>query len=514
MNKYFSINGKLLRIRGRYAFYDPDAFEWYTLTEDDCTYLAQSGWNRTIIQTITTTEENIIVPNTLAGYPVNFTISIPSSVKRIKFADGGYNSVAVTASNNSTLIGVYNIPSSGVNKVELTNCTALKIVELDKVENVSGTFRINGCTALENLTEVSADYIGTSLNRLWFANHAGDISKFTVPDAVTNMDYALYQDGVTAFTIDASWDHLTSYANAINNNPLTDVYIASMTKSFDSAWTRGGCTIGGSTWFDGVSTTRSGDILRYSTYDAAPVTVHCYYGSDAYDKIRYAQASQNYMMRNLRLSLIDRHPIRQISFWGDSLTRRNENTTVQSNFVEHFYNWVADDVWCWNMGHGGAGSGTTFPKDYGSQKARWRDDLHVIWIGTNDTILTEEQTIVNIQTMITTCGFNNNYIVLQPFGWGYAEGNEALYEQAFPGITINTHRYIIEHGFDVLGREPTATEQEQLDNNTIPDVFVDTSDMTHITDSGGLCIATAVKEKLLSLGYIDGTWLETQGGGT
>lgn len=87
------------------------------------------------------------------------------------------------------------------------------------------------------------------------------------------------------------------------------------------------------------------------------------------------------------------------------------------------------------------------------------------------------------------------------------EGTEALYEQAFPNKTINTHRFIIEHGFEVLGREPTVTEQEQLANDTIPDVFVDTSDMTHITDSGGLCIATAVKNKLLSLGYIDSTWL-------
>ena len=163
-------------------------------------------------------------------------------------------------------------------------------------------------------------------------------------------------------------------------------------------------------------------------------------------------------------------------------------------------------MWCWNMGHGGASS-WYWTRDYESQEARWGDNVHVIWIGTNDTTLTEAQTIENIQTMITTCGFNNNYIVLQPFGWGYADGNEILYEQAFPNKTINTHRYIIERGFDVLGREPTATEQEQLANNTIPDVFVDTSDMTHITDSGGLCIATAVKDKLLALGYIDNTWL-------
>lgn len=507
--RFLLANNRLLKIGNKYASYDPDAFEWYTLTENDCTYLAQGGWNRTIIQSITTTEENIVIPATLAGYPTYFDINIPSSVKRIKFEDAEYNSLSIGASNNSTLLGVYNIPSCDISRIELSNCTALKLVDLSKVENVTSTFRITGCTALESLSAVSANYKGTSLNRLWYSNRSGDIRSFTVPNTVTNMEYSLYQDGITSFTFDSSWDHVESWANAITNNPITDIYFTSNNVIADTAWTRGSVAIDSGTWFDGISTTRSGNILRYSTYDAAPVTIHCNYGSAIYHKLRYAQATQNYMMRNLRLHLTDNHSIRQISFWGDSLTRRNESTSVQSNMVEHFYNWTADDVWCWNEGHGGAGSGTNFPRDYGSQQARWNDDVHVIWIGTNDTILTEAQTIENIQTMITTCGLNNNYIVLQPFGWGYAEGNEALYEQAFPNITINTHRYIIEHGFEVLGREPTAEEQEQLDANTIPDVFVDTSDMTHITDSGGLCIATAVKEKLLALGYIDNTWFTT-----
>jgi len=505
--KFLTANNKIIRRQNKFPYFDPDAFEWYTLTEDDCTYLAQGGWNRTIIQSVTTAEENIVVPATLAGYPVRWDMAIPSSVKRIKFEDSGYNHLNINASNNSTLIGIYNIPSQDIYRINLTSCTALKTVDFSKVENVTNTFSITGCTALESLSEVSSDYAGTSLSRLWYNNHSGDIRKFTVPSAVTNMEFSLYQDGVTSFTFDSSWDNVTSWANAITNNPITDIYFTSNNVVLDTAWTRGGVSLSGTTWFDGISTTRSGNILQGSSYSAAPVTIHCNYGSAVYNAIRYAQATQNHMMRNLRLDLLDNHPIKQISFWGDSLTRRNESTSVQSNMVEHFYNWMAEDVWCWNEGHGGAGSGTYFPRDYGSQQARWNDDVHVIWIGTNDTTLTEAQTIENIQTMITTCGLNNNYIVLQPFGWGYASGNEALYEQAFPNKTINTHKYIIEHGFEVLGREPTATEQEQLANDTIPDVFVDTSDMTHITDSGGLCIATAVKEKLLALGYIDSTWL-------
>lgn len=506
--KFLTSNNKLLRNGKKYLCYDPDAFEWHTLSEDDCTYLAQGGWKRTIIQSVTTTEENIIIPVTLAGYPVQIDTSIlPNSVARIKFEDGEYYQIDLRLSNNSTLKGIYDLPAN-VYRVELSNCKALKKVDLSEVQNVSGTFRITGCSAIESLSEVSDKYKGTSLARLWFTNDSGDIHKFTIPNTVVNMEYSLYKNGITSFVFDSSWEHVTSWANAIVNNPITDIYFTSNNAVLDTAWTRNATAIDSGTWFDGISTTRSGNILNYSAYDAAPVTIHCNYGSAIYHKLRYAQATQNYMMRNLRLHLMDNHPIKQISFWGDSLTRRNESTTIQSNMVEHFYNWTKDDIWCWNEGHGGASS-WMFNKDYGSQEARWSDDVHVIWIGTNDTTLTEAQTIENIQTMITTCGFDNNYIVLQPFGWAYAEGNEALYEAAFPNKTINTHRYIIEHGFDVLGRNPTAEEQEQLNNNTIPDVFVDTSDMTHITDSGGLCIATAVRDKLLSLGYIDNTWLKS-----
>lgn len=502
MNKYLLIDGKLIRINKRFAFYDPDAFEWYTLTENDCTYLAQSNWNRTIIRSITTEEENLIVPATLAGYPVMWDLAIPASVKRIKFVDGGYYSLNISASNNSTLLGIYNIPSQDIYSIGLTNCTALKIVELDKVEYVSASFSITGCTALENLSEVSPNYRGTKLNKLFFQNRSGNIETFHVPSNVVNLELGLYRNGITKFTIDSSWEHLTNYNDALIFNPLTDLYFTSSTAVCDKAWTG---VIGGGTWFDNISTTNTGDILSGSSYTAAPVTVHCNYGSAIYSRLRYAQASQNYMMRNLRLHLLDNHPIKQISFWGDSLTRRNESRTVQSNLVEHFYNWMADDVWCWNMGHGGSSS-WSWTRDYTSQAVRWTDNAHVIWIGTNDSTLTEPQTIANIQTMISTCGLHN-YIVLQPFGWGYDAENEPLYEAAFPGITINTHKYIIQHGFEVLGREPTAEEQEQLNNDIIPDVFVDTSDMTHITDSGGLVIATAVKNLLLSLGYINNTWL-------
>lgn len=509
MGKVFlrTANNKPMRTSsGLFLYYDPDAIVWHTLTEDDVTYLAQGGWNRTIIQAINTNEPNIIVPATLAGYPTYIDISIPNTVRRIKYESGTYSRLSIKASNNSTLLGVYNVPAT-VYTIELSNCTALKFIDLTNVTSVSSTFRISGCTALEELSEVNAEYSKTSLDRLWYQNKSGNIASFRIPDAVESFAYGLYDNGITSFTIDQSWDNLVNHSNALLNNPLTDLYFGNTQNTFDSAWINGGKEIDGSSWIDNISTDRTGNILNYSSYTAAPVTIHCAYGTAIYNKLRYAQATQNYMLRNLRLDLTDNHTIRQISFWGDSLTRRSENTTTQSNMVEHFYNWTADDVWCWNEGHGGAGSGTNFPNDYNSQQARWSDDVHVIWIGTNDTTLTEAQTIANIQTMITTCGFNNNYIVLQPFGWGYASGNESLYNAAFPGVTINTHKYILDNGFSVLGRTPTAEEQAQIDADTVPDVFVDTSDHTHITDSGGLVIATAVKEKLLELGYIDNSWL-------
>lgn len=515
---FLTANDKLIKVRGGFASFDPDdpdRYVWYTLTTSDVTGSYNAYHKAYFVNAINTGSEhpNIVFPAMLDGHPTRWDMGadgLNANIIRLKFeerSDASIYNVIIGGSSsnyNSTLKAVYGIPS--VNALTIQYTSALETVDLSNMGTASSVL-ISYNSALRSIPQIPEGITGltTLKNKLWH-NASAVNKKYTIPEAVTDMSSAFMYNSISDFTFDTSWDHVTSYNAAIGNNPVTELtFPSNMAETLDSAWAGG--TIGGGTWFDYVMTTRSGNILHGSSYTMAPVTVHCAYGSPLYTKLRYAQASQNYMMRNLRLSLTDNHSLKNISFWGDSLTRRNESTSIQSNMVEHFYNWTAADVWCWNEGHGGSGSGTTFPSDYGCQEARWGDDVHVIWIGTNDTILTEQQTIANIQTMINTCGLNN-YIVLQPFGWGYAEGNESLYEAAFPGITINTHRYIIEHGFEVLGREPTAEEQEQLANNTIPDVFVDTSDMTHITDSGGLCIATAVKEKLLTLGYITSSWLK------
>lgn len=508
---FYKIGTAYAKIGGKFATYDPDAVPWYKLTESDVTGGYSAYHKKYFVSAINTGAEhpNIIFPSMLSGYSVNWNVSAGNfnpNIRKIRFESassvGNITISGTTANHNTTLKGIYGVPQVGALTIQYND--ALEEIDLSTMTDLASVL-IAYNPSLKSVPQIPKTVSLTSLyNALW-RNASAVNDTYVIPDNVTKADHVFMYNAISSFRVNNSWQGVTSWSSALDNNPLENLYFDDdVTNTIDTAWAGG--EIGGATWFDYIKTTRSGNILKGSAYVNDPVTVHCSYGTVIYNKLRYAQASQNYMMRNLRLDLVDKHPIKQISFWGDSLTRRNESTSVQSNMVEHFYNWTADDVWCWNEGHGGASS-WMFNKDYGSQEARWGDDVHVIWIGTNDTTLTEAQTIENIQTMISTCGFHDNYIVLQPFGWGYAEGNEALYEQAFPGITINTHRYIIEHGFEVLGREPTATEQEQLDNNTIPDVFVDTSDMTHITDSGGLCIATAVRDKLLALGYIDSTWL-------
>lgn len=509
---YLTVNGKLIEIGGGYACYDPDAFEWYTMTEDDLTWTYNAYNRAAFVNGINTSEPNIIVPATLGGYPLYWNMSsLPSTVRRIKFADmeqmkGSFIVAGTASSPNTTLKEIHNVPPL-TGACQISYCSILDYIDLSAMTSATDIV-ISYNELLPEIPELPSNFSGANnfRNKLWHNASAAN-NQYRIPVSVTSFENALSWNNISRFTMDSTWESPENVANALGNNPLTDVYYASNTATQEEAWTNGGKSIGGGTWFDAIATTRTGNILRRSAYTAAPVTIHCNYGSAIYSRLRYAQASQNYMMRNLRLHLLDNHPLKQISFWGDSLTRRNESTSIQSDMVEQFHDWMADDVFCWNMGHGGAGSGTNFPNDYNSQQARWNDDVHVIWIGTNDTILTEAQTIANIQTMINTIGATGKCIVLQPFGWGYASENEVLYNQAFPGITINTHKYIIEHGFDVLGRNPTTTEQEQLNNDTIPDVFVDTSDRTHITRSGGLVIASAIKEKLLSLDYITSGWL-------
>lgn len=492
--KFLTVNNKLLRKGKKYLYYDPDAFEWYTLTEDDCTYLAQSAWNRTIIQSITTTEENIVIPSTLAGYPTYFDINIPSSVKRIKFDEGTYNRVSVKASNNSTLIGIYNVPPI-LYQLSLTNCTALRFIELENVTNVSSIRQITGCTALQSLSEVSAEYNGTALSKLWFSNRSGDIRSFTVPSAVTDMSFALYQNGITDFIIDSSWDHLENCSQALNKNPLSRLTITS--NNFGDLSVLGGRTSGA--YQSDIDTA------------ASSITFVVNYLSAMYNTIRYIQSTEDYACRNLRLEMLDHTPIKNISFWGDSLTRRNEVSTSHGYMVEQFHDYTDTDVMSWNYGRGGATT-RSYATYFNAQPQRY-GDVSVMWLGTNDTGIGGSETVQNIKGYLSQ--LTGDYIVVMPWGWGYDSDNINAFNAAGWGDKLlNVHDYVVQHGFDILGKTPTSAEQEQLNNDEIPDIYVDTSDHTHLTRFGGQVISTAIKERLLALGYITNDWLSLEGKNT
>ena len=494
--KFLTVNNKLLRKGNKYICYDPDAFEWYTLTENDCTYLSQSGYNRTIIQSITTDEQNIEIPAVLAGYPVSVNANlIPNTVIRLKFGDGTFNGVDLYLSGKTSLIEVYNVPST-LGRVEITNCTSLKHVDLSNVISISGTHRITGCSALESLSQVNSAYTGTALNRLWYINNSGDISSFVIPDNVVDFEYGLYKNGIDEFTVDSSWEHLTNLSNALTNNPITRLIFT--TNNIGDLGIIGGRTSGA--YQDNIPTLSS-----------ANITFVVNYLSEMYKTIRYIQSTEDYACRNLRLEMLDHTPIKNVSFWGDSLTRRNELSTSHGYMVEQFHDYTATDVMSWNYGRGGATT-RTYATYFNAQPQRY-GDVSVMWLGTNDTGIGGSETVQNIKGFLSQ--LTGNYIVLMPWGWGYdADNINAFNNAGWGNLLLNLHDYVIQHGFDILGKIPTQAEQEQIANDEVPDIYVDTSDHTHLTKFGGQVISTAIKEKLLALGYITNDWLSLEGKNT
>lgn len=493
--KFLTANNKIIRRQNKFPYFDPDAFEWYTLTENDCTYLAQGGWNRTIIQSITTNEENIIVPNSMAGYPVSFNMNIiPSTVKRVKFMDDGYYGVNLGLSNNSTLTEVHNAPAT-VSSMGFANCTALKFVDISKVTSISSLTPSYNNSALEILYPVNKNYTGTNLTKLWYSNNTGKATSFKIPANVTTFEFGLYKNGITDFIIDSSWDHLENCSQALNKNPLSRLTITS--NNFGDLSVLGGRTSGA--YQSDIDTA------------ASSITFVVNYQSAMYDTIRYIQSTEDYACRNLRLEMLDQTPIKNVSFWGDSLTRRNEVSTSHGYMVEQFHNYTADDVMSWNYGRGGATS-ASYASYFNAQPQRY-GDVSIMWLGTNDTGIGGTQTVENIKGYLSQ--LTGNYIVLMPWGWGYDSDNINAFNNAGWGnLLINLHDYVIQYGFGILGKTPTAAEQAQIANDEVPDIYVDTNDHTHLTKFGGQVISTAIKEKLLELGYITNDWLSLAGKNT
>lgn len=191
------------------------------------------------------------------------------------------------------------------------------------------------------------------------------------------------------------------------------------------------------------------------------------------------------------------NPKKTISIWGDSLTKGGDGTTY-SDLCVKLSNMLTNDSVVQNLGAGGtaaAGQASYF----NTYDVGW-DDVTVLFFGHNSP-----DTTIN--------SYNNDYIphlskyvVLGLVTKNYSTAMNNQMANEYGDHFVDTHAYMIAHGFNITGLTPTQQDIDDINNGRVPHSFL-ANDYIHINQYGGQIVAMAIKEKLLSLGYIDSSWL-------
>lgn len=147
----------------------------------------------------------------------------------------------------------------------------------------------------------------------------------------------------------------------------------------------------------------------------------------------------------------------------------------------------------------------TLPNDYTPstiyepvvvKNSRYKADVYVIWIGTNDGSMQWDI----IDAMIAKLP-HKKYVVmgLTRLGTDTTVEDEAKAYTKYGSHYFNTRIQIINNAFAVLGTTPTAEDEAAISNGLMPPSLL--SDSTHFNDSGYEVIGKLLAMHIKSLGY-------------
>ena len=94
----------------------------------------------------------------------------------------------------------------------------------------------------------------------------------------------------------------------------------------------------------------------------------------------------------------------------------------------------------------------------------------------------------------------DKYIVVGLLTTNYSDEKNQAFINSFGDHFLNIHEYFLEKMWTISGLSATDQDNTDLADGLIPTSF--RVDQTHLNHTGGLVVATAIKEKLISMGYI------------
>lgn len=146
----------------------------------------------------------------------------------------------------------------------------------------------------------------------------------------------------------------------------------------------------------------------------------------------------------------------------------------------------------------------------------YRDYIHVVWIGSYDTISNADELVQKVKTLLDRQTKNTDrYIVI-----GLCSVNQSIYGtylmdsidtammQAFGNRYINVRKYLVEDGLADAGISPTSEDRINISEGMIPRSFVTTSNTIDLNGKAYGVIGRLIYNRMESLGYFDEVYAE------
>ena len=123
----------------------------------------------------------------------------------------------------------------------------------------------------------------------------------------------------------------------------------------------------------------------------------------------------------------------------------------------------------------------------------YRDYIHVVWIGSYDTI----------SNVIGLCSVNQSI-----YGTYLMDSIDTAMMQAFGNRYINVRKYLVEDGLADAGISPTSEDRINISEGMIPRSFVTTSNTIDLNGKAYGVIGRLIYNRMESLGYFDEVYAE------
>lgn len=454
------------------------SIEWHTIVSDEVTGINSTNY---LLATYTGSSDNVLIPATLNDKTVQMNVQKNASfdtnqvIKNMKFENGvvgAFNQNGSYLPLAERILDIPNLQTFGFNGSD-----TLKIVTIQENNTNCKSFNVSANTALEEISGLE-NLLSIEAMEQSMRGCTALVSLDKLPPKLKNSKLMCWN------------------CTALKNAPVIDIPLITWTNMFL------GCTE--LSEVEITAMTGCGvDLIGYNEesgtgWTGGNFTFKCNYNSDMYNSFRNMICDSKGSSEILFLETLDstNNPITNIIMWGDSMTRAGNKT--MGNMPEQLAELVTNDVMIWNYGCSGntiQTAGTRF--DNHSEKY---GDVSVIWLGTNNTSLSGEEMTALIQSIFIDKLTTDKYIVVGLLTTNYSDEKNQAFADAFGDHFLNIREYFIENMWTVSGL--TATEQDgtDLSNDLIPTSF--RYDTTHLNPDGGKVVATGIKEKLLSMGYI------------